>query len=567
MDGKTEEQQALELAKQCVFKMYRHGNAQKWDELEVWDKCLTDTAAKFPKNEDIHLWLANGAFNAMRDYGDAQKWDELETWGKRLTDTTDKFPKNKDIHLWLANGAFNAMRDYGDAQKWDELEIWGKYLTDTADKFPKNGEIQLRLAEGALSAIASYAGEKDRDDSYNKWCDALFGCVNCNPDNIRIQSVIRGGELETLLGCKSWQKVPEKFLEFWVIQNAIVSALKVESDSDLKAAHYTSHDTFNNHIIGENAENAKMSLYSVASANDPMEGKVLGKFLGSQGTARYDEKMVAAQTSFSPMVDCLNQFRLYSGQGQEGKGICLVFNKNYFSEAEDPASYFGRYASDLPEITSEPTAPTLAKRGKDETGKLHLYWVLYYDYRRTAPPEFIHTPAHQATALRIDASESDTPTDAKSDAERKKWEERNRKIGQMMRKLRKIYTDICANGNEKDKEKAKEDAWQVLIYLRHLVKDAAFAEEREMRMLKLYRFDKVKRDNKTERLYFEYFPIFGKEHVLDEVIVGPLRDDFTQKTQLWKHIIATNHKNKDIPMPKFTQSQAPLAPTSCPTKP
>ena len=644
MDDYTEEDYAFKLAKQCVFKMYRHGNAQKWDELEVWGKCLTNTAAKFPKNADIQLvvvqgafsamfhydtaqawdalevwgmrlidaaakfpqnediqlvvvkgavkaisrygaaqawdaletWgklltdiakkfpqngeiqlaLAKGAFFAISDYGAAQAWNVLKTWGKRLANTAKNFPKNGEIHLALAHGAFSAMYDYGRAQKWDALEVWGKRLADTADKFPQNKNIQRCLAGGALNAIASYVGKKDGDVSYNKWRDILFEGVKRNPDNTQIKRLLQGGELETLLGCKSWKEVPEPFLELWVIQNEIVDSLKVETDSDLKTAYYTSHDIFHNHIIGENTKDAKMRLYSVASANDPMEGKVLGKFLGSQGTARYDEKMVAAQTSFSSMVDCLNQFRLYSGQGQEGKGICLVFNKNYFSEAKDPASYLENSGKS-----------NLEKSQKTDSNKLHLYWVLYYDYRRTDHPKFIHTPAYQETALRIDASESDASSaDAKSDAERKKWEERNRKIGQMMQKLRKIYTDICANGKEKD----KENAWQVLIYLRHLVKDVAFAEEREMRMLKLFGFneEKLNIDPNNERLYVEYRPIFGEEHVLDEVIVGPLRDDFKQKTQLWKHIIATTAK--DIPMPKFTQSQAPLAPpaqTSCPTPP
>jgi len=531
-------------------------------------------------DEEQSLKLASECVHAMADYGSAQQWELLETFGQRLVETATNFKENEQIQLQLALGAINAIADYGSSQHWKMLEIWGQHLLKTAGKLPVIWEKPM-LTHGIVNLIISYAGEHEYNGNKNQWRLKLLEYSKNHPKTIfsmkssillgdrvteikyTTDDVIKNTDFSALLDDRfTLENAPDEFFDLWLVQNEIVNMLEVNFDDpnvpDLKAAHYRSGETLK--LIVKMPSEFKIRLSSVAATNDKMEGKVLGKFLDPQDTVQREENMIAVQASFSA-VDYLNQFRLYSGR-EAGAGVCLVFNDGYFATSE--GSHYMEASSVKKLMSSRTVEKSKTAPIEDETKKQKLYWVLYYDYRRKEKEKtyFIHTPLQIASALTIDAHKAGNtaPSPKSQDWARQCGE----KIGLMMAKLERIYNSIC-DAKAKDPETLKKDresAWQLLIFLRHLVKDAAFAEEREMRLLKLYAFDHpgVKTDEKSNQLYTEYLPIFSKryyEAYLDEVIVGPLCDDFKQLAQQWRHALAKNKRE----LVKFSKSEAPLAPS------
>jgi hypothetical protein len=179
--------------------------------------------------------------------------------------------------------------------------------------------------------------------------------------------------------------------------------------------------------------------------------------------------------------------------------------------------------------------------------RLPIYWVLYYDRDKRC---FYHTPAQYG----LKATNKNLVEDEKIIAQKEKL---NREINNALNAVKDAYNAFVEENPEKT-----QLAWNLLIYLRHLVKDVAFADEQEMRILLLNKHEdpsvEVLATRADGRVIFsrDYLCILDSEHCVQEVIAGPKVPNFCNQAEQWNRAIKTHYSEAKI---KFRQSTAPLA--------
>ena len=245
---------------------------------------------------------------------------------------------------------------------------------------------------------------------------------------------------------------------------------------------------------------------------------------------RIHSNLAVLQTSFSSTIDSLNQFRLYGkNNGEEGTGLCLVFSWSFFAAPGETSMIAIRRDQ---EQSSEKEPETCRK--------LPLYWVLYYD---RDSGRVYYTPACAEHSLNKDFEMEKTPLE---EADLKKVED----IGKSLKRIRDTFKAIS--------EDYQQTALEMLIYLRHLVKDAAFKDEKELRILSLHPYNdpSLKVLPGKNCLSVDYLPVIdGEEEYLEKVIAGPKLRDFANLVDVARFRLYHLGGTKEV---EFCQSQAPL---------
>lgn len=301
-------------------------------------------------------------------------------------------------------------------------------------------------------------------------------------------------------------------------------------------------------------------MFSVSRVNDYREGKIINDILYKKGVRiNYDEmennfgvkkkniSFTALQTSFTRVRDSLTMFRLYGKNSKyskdnkdEGTGICLVFNKNFFDV-----------------FFKNPSTPISDKKND----VLPIYSVMYYDYAENKLIFNQTSSNYQAIEIKLDNEEnyewnnSNNNLKNESDDNLKEEEEKlKNRIGYIFNKIFEIFKE---NKKEEEEEKLKI-LYKLLINIQYLIKDAAFVEEQEMRILQVAEMsdNDVQYDEASKTLYKYYLNIFDRD-ALREIIIGP-------KVKNPVSLIEGFQKDleKDIRSPyglKFTISKSPLA--------
>lgn len=277
------------------------------------------------------------------------------------------------------------------------------------------------------------------------------------------------------------KEVLGKLVDLWRLQDSLLFRLRVSEDDLVgtdfpsKVAHYCRADALPS-ILDEG-----LRLCALSSANDPTEGKRFADFLGSGIAGKRDwdqvEPMLTMQCSFSSRIDNLNQFRLYGRDsgGTEGTGVCLVFNLDYFDtrgKAPVPTTAAAKRHENKTLKHNEKLLIQQGVESRDNGSRLPLYWVLYYDRKRN---RFYHTPCQRERPFYVTP---DKATDGMSCSFYRNARRNQQGIQNLLERIRAVFTDL--------KElNAIESGWNLCVYLRHLIKDAAFRDEQEMRLLKL----------------------------------------------------------------------------------
>lgn len=317
----------------------------------------------------------------------------------------------------------------------------------------------------------------------------------------------------------------------WVEQYRLLHLLR----ADLKqVGHYTSTNAFES-LLQEQAEARPLLLCSLAAANDPTEGTVFQSLLGQDCMSfqRIHSNLAVLQTSFSSSIDSLNQFRLYGkNNGEEGTGLCLVFNRSFFAAPGETSMIAVR--RDHEQSSEEEVAACR---------KLPLYWVLYYD-RHSG--HVYYTPVCTEYSLN---QEFEMTTTSVRESDLKKVED----IGKSLKRIRDHFKAIS--------KEYQQTALEMLIYLRHLVKDAAFKDEKELRILSLHpyhdHFSPLKVLPGKNCLSVDYLPVIHEgEEYLEKVIAGPKLRDFANLVDVAKFRLHLLGGKKEV---VFCKSQAPLS--------
>ena len=322
----------------------------------------------------------------------------------------------------------------------------------------------------------------------------------------------------------------------WVEQYRLLYLLSADLE---QVGHYTSSMVFETLLQKQTETDGHanpLSLCSLAAANDPTEGTVFQAFLKQDclPSQRIQSHLAVLQASFSSAIDSLNQFRLYGkNKGEEGTGLCLVFNRSFFAKPGETSMIAVQKEED----------DSSSGKETDMRRKLPLYWVLYYD---CSSGRVHYTPACSEYSLNRDFNVCE---DALKESERKKLQE----IGKSLKNIRMLFECIS--------EKAQKAALEMLIYLRHLVKDAAFKDEKELRILSLHPYNDQSSPLKVLEgkncLSVGYLPVIHEgEEYLEKVIAGPKLRDFANLVDVAKFRLHRLGGKKKV---EFCQSRAPLS--------
>ena len=340
-----------------------------------------------------------------------------------------------------------------------------------------------------------------------------------------------------------------EYKKLWILQYMMLDLLSIRKKGNIdKLCTYLSIDVFTK-LYKE--KKCKLKMFSVSRVNDYREGKIINDILYKKEiNINYDEmennfgvkkkniSFAALQTSFTRVRDSLTMFRLYGKNSKyskdnkdEGTGICLVFNKNFFDV-----------------FFKNPSTPISDKKND----VLPIYSVMYYDY--TENKLIFNQTSSNYQTIEIKLDEENYKWNDSNDNLKEEEKLKNR-IGYIFNKIFAIFKENKKEEEEKEKLKI---LYKLLINIQYLIKDAAFVEEQEMRILQVAEMsdNDVQYDEASKTLYKDYLNIFDRD-ALREIIIGPkVKDPISLIKKKKKDL------EDDIRTPyglKFTISKAPLA--------
>lgn len=339
------------------------------------------------------------------------------------------------------------------------------------------------------------------------------------------------------------------YKQLYIKSMFIISRLEVKSSYVREVAHYTRLPIAQQLLI----KSAKFALFASRYFNDPEEGKVLLRYLFGKkwkGDAKKPEvwkgddkgaldkernEYVVFAGSFSFDCDSLNQFRLYGkDERREGTGVSLVLSKTFFREElqQDRATKLSNLEEKECGIINgrEHTWWDLLKRRLEsdckETRRNTLFRCAYFD----PETERVSTVGKKERFLFYrDAGIGNQVIAEKNHKEYKKVVDAI--IEDMASELHGLKGII-----EKNKNLDQDIVAHLTLRLRFLVKDIAYREEQECRIVKhervgdgriegeeVYKKDDVIVDSGAAvgdmRMHLDYKPIVAK-HV-KKVVFGP----------------------------------------------
>jgi|GEM_PF-1379491 tetratricopeptide repeat protein len=322
------------------------------------------------------------------------------------------------------------------------------------------------------------------------------------------------------------------------------------NDQEYAISHYTSINALSSMLSDDGM--SPFRLCSLGSANDPKEGKILYDFLSTelskkdvylqvQNTAV--KKYTAVQASFTKLEDALTMFRLYGKvEKNEGTGVNLVFNEHFFSDKLETPLRKKQQNIDHSEDKKD-SIDFYDKNTMQQTEP--LYWVLYWDKKHN---KMYFNPQDIYKTLEIDLDNHEMwhilnkHQKELQEAPDTFYAKYAANISFVLNELRKEFTAHITHHNTTDDiDRIKE----LLLDISYLIKDIAFYDEKELRMIKVESItgnDKLKHDKSSFTLYKDYSKLSGFYHypktsVLDKIIIGPkVEQKETLKEYLLHHL-------------------------------
>ncbi len=320
-------------------------------------------------------------------------------------------------------------------------------------------------------------------------------------------------------------------------------------DEEITINHHTSLHNLLNIIKNNNNDknNNYIRISPITTANDPEEGKVLEKILKNNNcniNINSDNNLITFQTSFTKNKDSLNMFRLYGRDiktNEEATGVSIVINKEYFNFD---------YSTTLPPLepicmNSNFNKTEQNNYNKSINNKRDLYWVLYYNKETN---QLIYNPNKSKYEHTIIDLNDKNIKDDKSTPELIKY----------------IFLEIVKNAEELDShinklentKEMKEAIYSTLFEnIRYIIKDEAFYEEQELRILCTTTPDNktIEVDKNIDKLYIKYIPLFDK--YVEEIILGSKIKDKEAVKDYLQALLNEKYPENKI---KISISKAPL---------
>lgn len=326
-------------------------------------------------------------------------------------------------------------------------------------------------------------------------------------------------------------------------------------------SHYTSLKALSSMLSDK--EMSSFRLCSLGSANDPKEGKIIYDFL----TQNLNDKELyqnlidvqknhhtAVQASFTKLEDALTMFRLYGKENKnEGTGVNLVFNDNFFSEKlKTPVSIQKQERNFKNNCSIE----------YEEDLEEPLYWILYWNQKNE---KMYFNPQGVYKTLEIDLNDNQTWYVLNQGMQELKqtpdlfYSKYAKNISYILNQLKIMFQ---ANASTKLSKNEINELKETLLNISYLIKDVAFYDEKELRIIKVLplQASSLMHDDDYFTLYKEYAKLSGlyrypKTCPLNKIIIGP---KVQQKETLREYLI--NHLEKSgMDSVEVEFSKAPLA--------
>lgn len=342
------------------------------------------------------------------------------------------------------------------------------------------------------------------------------------------------------------KKDEDKLKELWILQYMLLDLLSIKKKGNIKDIS-TYMSIYSLKTLTKNTK-SKLKMFSISKVNDIKEGKMLYDILKSNSinidynsiedsfaVKKRNMSFTIVQESFTRLKDSLTMFRLYGKNSQysiddkdEGTGVCLVFNKNLF----DTFFY-------------HPSTPIADEQSK----LLPIYFILYYNKEKN---KLIFNPtSSDYQNIEVDLNEKNY----KWNNEENKDDDNNKlrdRIGYIFNKIFEKLKKLNSNKETLNK------AYRLLINIQYLIKDSAFVEEQEMRILRIAKLSDsdIYYDEDKDSLCKEYVNIFEND-ALREIIIGP---KVKEPVSLIEELQNAFENDTNAPYGlKFTISKSPLA--------
>jgi tetratricopeptide (TPR) repeat protein len=480
-----------------------------------------------------------------------------------------------DAYYFRAN-VKSLLRKFSEAlQDYDEVIILKPGFAD-AYYYRANIKGQLGKFDGALEdydeaiilkrdfAVAYYFrgniySQKENiskaDEDYEE-CIKIF--IKENKEFIEILPLFRDDQIENMLclffknneACEFYKIIgsegrnnEKRYRNIYVYMWKIFRKLIIEQNNSQEYAHYTRKNTATKLII----EKSKFWLSPIITTNDSKEGKTLFESLG------ISEQIYEEQKDLQAFIGCftfnsnnLNQYRLYGKENlEEGTGISLVLNNDFFASP----SIYGNiawpayYSKDESVVESEKenvryplfrciylvlngNKMSIDVSGKDSTDYLKKLKIQNVNLQKKIEKICKSIDKKNLNGIikdfKLIRDQIDEISGFKDD---------------IQRLLQKIKSEINKKGLK------NEIIRNLLLPIRFLVKDAAFKEEQECRIIcvKDVDADARKSENKREIKFTDEYSQMHVEYrkmtdeCLEKVIFGPKARGFNVFKEALKH--------------------------------
>ncbi|MFR9166330.1 MAG: hypothetical protein ACLVKO_09025 [Dysgonomonas sp.] len=342
-------------------------------------------------------------------------------------------------------------------------------------------------------------GESFAKANFNLLNVLLFKKENTKNSHIVLKTFLESDKFfnKTTLGFKDKKK--DFFEQIYIQSFEIIDLLHVNLKEERNVAHYTRRGVCEVFI-----NQSPFRLNTVATANDPKEGRPLLRFLEfDNDSVNNDYQAFVGSFIFNP--DCLNQFRLYGKEnGQEATGVSIVVDPDFFSSRATINQSLATFDENKRKNKREEKINPLVK------SKEALFRCIYIDPVTQKIISVGHKEEHVFYREYQDSKKEEEIAKMVTDYQ-KYIDNVLKKVQKALEKLKTdIHNFLSTLKDTKEKKRTQEVVSELLIHLRYLVKHVAFKEEQECRLIRVEPLkdnDKVKVDSGSSRMYYNYIKL------------------------------------------------------------
>lgn len=366
-----------------------------------------------------------------------------------------------------------------------------------------------------------------------------------------------------------------KYILFY--QYLLLKSLSFNINDNIEISHYTSLNTLllllndkkeyknkekdkNEKEDKENKEDeGKIRIVNISNANDPKEGKILESIFNKNGLDikinDNEENLITLQTSYTRNKDSLTMFRLYGkNENKEATGICLVVDKEYFND-----KYFSTPVQESIILRDDNNSNDNEEKQIDSLDR-NLFWILYYNEKENKLVFSSENSKYKNIIIDL--------KNIKNLKNKDRFKKNKITLKNKKEIIEYIFSNIYYYAKElnkeiKDKNLKNEIFSNLFENIKYLIKDEAFFEEQELRILITTNYEgmEIKTDNYNKRLYINYMKLFDEnDNYINEIILGSKVENTESMVEYIKKVLSNKYKKEGIKKKdiKVSISKAPL---------